>query len=120
MAVKARYEQKHDVEANWKKAVDFVPRAGEIIVYDPDAKNQQTRLKMGNGRNRVNDLPFYVDAITQELVAKAKTMLKIGKLKEHIDFSTGQVTFFEIDKTDVYYLKGEGVYLFDRENNQIW
>ena len=29
-----RIVQKHDTEANWKKAINFVPLKGEIIVYD--------------------------------------------------------------------------------------
>lgn len=34
--VKGRLRQKHDIEANWKKATTFAPLSGEIIVYDPD------------------------------------------------------------------------------------
>ena len=35
--IKARFAQKHDVEANWNKATNFIPKAGEIIIYDKDS-----------------------------------------------------------------------------------
>lgn len=50
----ARLQQKHDTEENWLKAVNFIPRAGEIIVYD----GVFPRMKVGNGEDNVNDLPF--------------------------------------------------------------
>ena len=31
-----RIAQKHDVESNWQKAKNFIPLAGEIIVYLPE------------------------------------------------------------------------------------
>ena len=34
--INSRIQQKHDIEANWLKAINFVPKAGEIIVYDID------------------------------------------------------------------------------------
>ena len=30
----ARIVHKHDVESNWLKATNFIPKQGEIIVYD--------------------------------------------------------------------------------------
>lgn len=29
-----RVLMKHDITVNWSKAVNFIPKAGEIIVYD--------------------------------------------------------------------------------------
>ena len=63
-----RIAQKHDVESNWQKAENFIPLAGEIIVYLPEG-GSQTRIKIGDGvlnpeTNRIegtfiNDLPFF-------------------------------------------------------------
>jgi hypothetical protein len=36
MAIYTRTQQKHDIEANWLKAENFIPLDGEIIVYDAD------------------------------------------------------------------------------------
>lgn len=34
--LKTRIIQKHDFEANWEKAKTFIPKKGEIIIYDPE------------------------------------------------------------------------------------
>ena len=53
-----RLVNKHDVEANWLKAVNFVPKQGEIIVYDVDENYTYERFKIGDGTTLVSDLPF--------------------------------------------------------------
>ena len=50
--------QKHDVQANWEKATNFTPMAGEIIVYDIDENYNYERFKIGDGVTLVNELPF--------------------------------------------------------------
>lgn len=57
----ARTIQIHDVEANWLKAVSFIPKKGEIVIYDIDATHQVERFKIGDGNTPVNDLPFVID-----------------------------------------------------------
>ena len=53
-----RIVNKHDIEANWLKATNFIPMLGETIVYDPDATYPYARQKIGDGVHNVNDLPF--------------------------------------------------------------
>lgn len=53
-----RLVQKHDVQANWEKAVNFIPMTGEIIVYDPDDNYSYARVKVGDGETLVSNLPF--------------------------------------------------------------
>ena len=53
-----RIINKHDIEANWNKAVNFIPIQGEIIVYDIDEIYNYERVKIGDGIRKVNDLPF--------------------------------------------------------------
>lgn len=64
-----RMQQKHDFEANWLKATNFTPKAGEIIIYkaekigDPMPEGRvepitYARIKYGDGTTNVNDLPF--------------------------------------------------------------
>ena len=50
--------QKHDIEAHWELAKNLVPKAGVIIVYDPDETHDYARFKCGDGVTKVNDLPF--------------------------------------------------------------
>lgn len=45
--MKARFSQKHDIEANWEKASNFYPLEGEIIIYDPDDRYPFPRFKVG-------------------------------------------------------------------------
>ena len=55
--INTRVINKHDVEANWNKAVNFIPKAGEMIIYDADGTNP-VRIKIGDGITVVNNLPF--------------------------------------------------------------
>ena len=53
-----RIQQKHDIEANWLKAVNFIPKVGEVIVYDIDETHTTPRMKIGDGVKNVNELEF--------------------------------------------------------------
>lgn len=60
-----RIVNKHDTEANWLKATGFTPKQGEIIVYDVDATYSYERIKIGDGVQNVNALPFVDDALKE-------------------------------------------------------
>ena len=64
--MKARIQHKHDIEANWLKATNFTPLAGEIIVYDRDGLMDFERIKIGDGETTVNNLPFVFEPVTRE------------------------------------------------------
>lgn len=61
--VNARVVFKHDTEANWNLATNFAPKAGELILYDPDSTYDYTRIKIGDGTTKVNALPFLFDKL---------------------------------------------------------
>lgn len=80
-SIKTRIQNKHDLAVNWKQAANFVPLAGELIVYetDYDATSNPTgskypRIKIGNGvvnaetntvdGTTVDNLPFVEPAYT--------------------------------------------------------
>ena len=85
----SRVINKHDTKENWAKATKFIPKLGEIIIYDPDEEVYDeegnllpdifpyTRLKLGDGIRPVPELPFYLEEeieakileIQQEIVA---------------------------------------------------
>lgn len=56
--ISTRISLKHDVEAKWKLATVFVPRAGEVIIYDKDDTHTCPRIKIGDGKLPVTKLPF--------------------------------------------------------------
>lgn len=53
---------KHDIEANWyaagTAANPFIPKAGEVIIYDPDDVYENVRTKVGDGSTPVHLLPW--------------------------------------------------------------
>lgn len=53
-----RIQQKHDSQTNWDKATNFIPKDGEIIIYDADANNAKPRIKVGDGTSKLSALPF--------------------------------------------------------------
>lgn len=53
-----RIQQKHDSQTNWDKATNFIPKDGEIIIYDADANNVKPRIKVGDGTSKLSALPF--------------------------------------------------------------
>lgn len=57
----ARIIHKHDTEANWLKAENFIPKKGELIVYDKDVNYNYNRFKIGDGETFVNNLPFSIE-----------------------------------------------------------
>ena len=56
--INTRIIHKHDTEANWNLATNFIPKQGELIVYDKDSTYNYERFKIGDGVTNVNSLPF--------------------------------------------------------------
>ena len=81
--ISTRISQKHDFEYNWiNSASEFIPYAGEIIIYDAELDEQgnllttlpegrtepytYSRMKIGDGVTLVSNLPFINDVITND------------------------------------------------------
>jgi hypothetical protein len=64
--MKKQITLKHDLAINWAKAINFVPQLDELILYDGVLENgvyvEFPRLKRGDGKTKLNDLPF-VDSV---------------------------------------------------------
>ena len=89
---------KHDVESNWQLATGFAPLKGEVVIYDPDSNCSYSRLKIGNGVDNVNSLPFVNDALRVELLAQ------INDVDDKVDVVEERVTAVE---TDIHTLVGD-------------
>ena len=61
--IKTRILHKHAVEADWTKATNFIPKNGEIIIYDTDETYSYKRMKIGDGSTNVNLLGFVDDNV---------------------------------------------------------
>lgn len=79
--IKTRIIHKHATESNWAKAINFVPKQGELIIYDDryiDSDGNEVivaddiRWKIGDGVTLVNDLRFANDVIITRLAALEK------------------------------------------------
>ena len=61
--INARVKHKHGTEASWTLLTDFVPMAGEIVIYDTDTANSTPRFKVGDGITTIVNLPFAPHAL---------------------------------------------------------
>lgn len=64
--INTRIIHKHDTEANWNKATTFIPKQGELIIYDKDAIYSYQRFKIGDGITSIINLPFTMDIILND------------------------------------------------------
>ena len=65
---------KHDTEENWLKA-SFIPRAGELVIYDIDATHSVERMKIGDGVSQIGSLPFVDEHIFEALNQKSQVQI---------------------------------------------
>ena len=65
----ARVAHMHDIESNWNRTNNFIPRVGEVIVYDPDINYSYSRFKLGDGKTDVKLLPFSTEAALKTLLS---------------------------------------------------
>lgn len=91
-----RLIHKHDTEANWNNASTFIPEQGEIIIYDIDNIYYYERVKIGDGKTSVINLPFYMISEIQEVVSQleflASNMLQ-AEWKNNTLFLTKGIEF---------------------------
>lgn len=83
--LKTRIQNKHDTETNWINAVNFVPLAGEVIIYDTDATHDVARVKIGDGKTKVNDLNFVTTEVPDNFETKSDAADKLAESKKYTD-----------------------------------
>lgn len=90
--ITSRIQQKHDVAANWAKATNFIPKKGELIIYDAEynasgEETQAVRIKIGDGSKTVNNLPFAVIDYSSDIETLEQKVVNnstaIGALQEN-------------------------------------
>ena len=111
--LKSRIVHKHDIEANWLKATNFIPKQGEIIVYDVDANYNYERMKIGDGKTVVSSLPFTDDSVTDlfELVGDTSVAEQISNAISEIP----QSNWNQSDKDSADYIKNRTHYVKSTE-----
>ena len=81
-----RIQHKYDIEENWKKAVNFIPLVGELIIYGKDSNYNYDRFKVGDGVTLVNALPFTEEEIVRRL---SEVESDISYIQRLIGYSEG-------------------------------
>ena len=81
--LKTRIIHKHDTEAHWNLAENFIPKQGELIVYDIDDTHTYERFKIGDGKTLVSALPF-ADTTYEEATSTAAGLMSATD-KEKLD-----------------------------------
>ena len=74
--VKTRIVHKHDTETNWNQAVNFKPKKGELIIYDPISSSDCPGIKIGDGETVVKDLPFLTSQFSYGVCDTAANVAK--------------------------------------------
>jgi hypothetical protein len=120
--INGRIQHKHDTEANWIKATNFIPKKGELIVYDADSTHAYTRIKIGDGTTKVNSLPFTADK--SELATHIATHAPSNAEKNQNAFSniavSGQTTVAADTTTDTVTFAGSNISITtDATNDKV-
>lgn len=107
--IKSRIQLKNDTEENWNKAVNFIPRKGELIIYNAESSNDNARpfprLKVGDGITNVVNLPFFdagsISGMTADTLVAQRTAhtLTFGANQEYIFDGSQDVTVPVYDGT---------------------
>lgn len=74
----ARVIHKHDTEAHWNLAVNFIPLVGEVIIYDKDNNYNYQRIKIGDGSTLVSALPFVSDKLPSVTSSDVGKFLRVN------------------------------------------
>ncbi len=92
--MKARVSQLHKTEADWDKLPNFIPSAGEFIVFDPDERHPYVRLKVGDGElqtdgtikgTKLKDLPFFINATINDCLTanRFNDVIDCGRITDY-------------------------------------
>lgn len=81
--ITSRIQQKHDTAANWANATTFIPKKGEIVIYDAEyntsgVQTQAVRFKIGDGSRTINNLPFALIDYDNRIASLESTVNGLG------------------------------------------
>ena len=104
--IKTRVIQKHAQKSAWENTQDkFVPLEGELIVFDKDSTTLYPRLKIGDGKRNVNELPFITAGAAEKLLTARKITL-LGSITGNITFDGSSDLNITTDLSTTYTPKG--------------
>ena len=107
--IKTRIQLKNDTEANWNKAINFIPKQGEIIIYSADESHPFSRLKVGDGNTTVTTLPF-IDAGTINGEVLADVIVTGTNYYYFPPIGQENKLYRDLDKNAIYCYRGNSGY----------
>ena len=111
--INARVISKHDTPVEWKMATDFVPEQGEIIIYDETNEIGPSKIKIGDGKRNINDLPFIAEPEKYVLKETGKSLSTNDYANPDKNAVQKMVDFIEKNGepkfTDTVYFAGTGL-----------
>ena len=83
--MKARISQLHKTEAEWQRYSQWIPEAGELVVYDPDTSYPYARVKVGDGKRMLSELDFLIDSTIAEILKQVRfeDVIDGGRITEY-------------------------------------
>ena len=81
----ARVSNLHKTEKEWSKHANFIPNAGELVIYDPDEVTNFSRLKIGDGKTPLKNLDFLITSNIEDFIKKTKysEVIDAGRITEY-------------------------------------
>lgn len=85
--MKARVSQLHKTESEWLKIANWTPEAGELVIYDPDEHYNYARIKVGDGKSLLHELPFFIDSAATALIQKQHyfDIIDAGRVTDYVN-----------------------------------
>ena len=94
----------HATEAEWL-SISYIPKLGEIIVYDKDNNYNYLRFKTGDGISQAKALPFSLVSISEMEIYVNNQIGSAGHLKRVVIEEGGSLPSLENADIDTIYMK---------------
>ena len=134
--INSRVILKHDIEAHWNNANNFIPLAGEVIIYDADETHSYIRYKRGDGVTVAKNLPFEPYIHLDEQIPDGAVMIYNSAMnrveyssftiasiqqwvKDYIETYMSQETIIEPDGSEILYVNGKTKEIMTDDGN-LW
>ena len=105
--IKTRIQLKSDTTVNWNQAGinGFIPLSGEIIVYEIDQDHPYARLKVGDGINTINNLPFIEG---ETLNGKKTEIVTFDNFESRPQYGSSDKLYIDKSTNRIYYFDANG------------
>lgn len=94
----------HATQAEWL-SINYIPKQGEIIIYDIDEVYNYLRFKTGDGVTQANQLPFSLTTLTEVQIFVNNQIGSAGHLKRVVLEAGQDLPTLEEAQYDTIYMK---------------